>query len=376
MKSLLKVWRYILIYGVRRTLFKIAGRSGRTVPLLMSRNEQQDVGLIGCGQFGVTSLGYFLSRQFGRRIKTVYDVDNMAALKGGRILGAKSVVKSAEEIIADPEISFIYIASNHASHTEYAVAGLNAGKTVYVEKPVAVTIEQLMRLSSAVKRNSSSIYVGYNRPFSAAVRALREEVGRNSAGGVSLNCFVSGHIIEQEHWYRDPKEGTRICGNAGHWIDLFCHVLTWREIEMPDRYRIQLLQADPDEPDDNFMLSIATEQNDVFGLMLTARSEPFEGINETVNFQQDEVICKIDDFRRMTLWKGTKLYRKRFWPKDVGHKLAALQPFGGATARNWSEIETSALLVLHITNMVRSGITESEFCRSEGLALLGEGMEY
>lgn len=373
MNLLRKVWRYVGLYGVGRTVFKIAGRSRRMPSLVLRRHDPQDIGLIGCGQFGVATLGYFLTRRFGRRIGLVYDTDPEAARSGARILGAPGIAASADEIFADSAIAHVYIASNHASHSDYAVAALAAGKTVFVEKPVAVSAAQLVRLSAAQRAAPGRLFAGYNRPFSGAIRALRSDLGAVPAGGVSLSCFVSGHVIGPEHWYRDPKEGTRICGNAGHWIDLFVHILAWRGL--PERFRIQLLQADPAEPDDNFALSIATERGDIFTLMLTARNEPFEGINETVNFQQDDVIAKIDDFRRMIVWRGPRRIRRRFWPKDAGHKRAALQPFDEDPARDWSEVETSALLVLQITEMVRSGATATDFSRSEALSRLNQGID-
>jgi predicted dehydrogenase len=361
-----KGWRYIGLYGFGRTLFKIAGRSRRTPPLVLRRHDPQDIALIGCGQFGVATLGYFLTRRFGKRLRWVYDIDDDAARSGARLLAAAGIAASPQQILDDPAVRYVYIASNHATHADYAVAALDAGKTVFVEKPVSVTAEQFVRLSAAAGRAPGRLFAGYNRPFAAAIRALRDEIGPAPLGGLSLNCFVSGHVIGPEHWYRDPAEGTRICGNAGHWIDLFVHALAWRGL--PDRFRIQLLQADVDEPDDNFALSIATGRGDIFTLMLTARNEPFEGINETINVQQDDVICKIDDFRRMVVWKGPALRRRRFWPKDAGHRAAALQPFAQGAPRDWAEVETSTLLILRITEMVRTGQTQTEFSRAAALA--------
>ncbi len=346
-----KVWRYTGLYGPARTYCKIAGRTRKLPVPIIGRHDPRDIALIGCGQFGVSTIGYFLTRKYGRRIKLVHDVDEFAAQSALRMLGAREAVSSPARILEDQDIRYVYIASNHASHTDYAVAALEAGKTVYVEKPVAVTRRQLARLLAAERKRPGRLFAGYNRPHSAAVRKLRELSGDNLQGALSLNCFVSGHVIGPDHWYRDPQEGTRICGNAGHWIDLFVHVLSWRGI--PDNFRIQLLQGDPREPDDNFALSIATDRGDIFTLMLTARSEPFEGINETINFQQDDVICKIDDFRRMAVWKGASLFRKRFWPKDPGHRAAVFQPFRKNDERDWKEVAVSTVLMLRIVDMVR-----------------------
>ena len=96
--------------------------------------------------------------------------------------------------------------------------------------------------------------------------------------------------------------------------------------------------------------------------MLTSRCEPFEGINETINFQYDNTIAKIDDFRRMTIWQDEKLINKKYWPKDVGHHKAILQPFNvDKYKRDWSEVENSTLLMLFITDMVLNKETSKEF---------------
>lgn len=95
--------------------------------------------------------------------------------------------------------------------------------------------------------------------------------------------------------------------------------------------------------------------------MLTARHEPFEGINESIQFQHADVTCKIDDFREMVLWQGEHRERRRYWPKDPGHKDAIAQPFTDGPRRNWQEVLDSTLLMLHITDMVRSATRFSTF---------------
>ncbi len=311
----------------------------------------------------MATLGYFISQRFGRRFLWVFDTDMDAARSAARVLGAKQIAHSATQIFQDPGVDTVYIASNHHSHAEYAISALESNKNVYVEKPVSVSLKQFERLQAELGRTQGRLFVGYNRPFSKAIQTLRSQLGNSPTGGVSLNCFVSGHLIGADHWYRNPDEGTRICGNAGHWIDLFIHILAWRGL--PKEFRIHLLSADQSEPDDNFSLSIATEKNDIFTLMLTARTEPFEGINETINFQQDDIICKIDDFRRMTVWNGPAYKRWRFWPKDAGHKTAALQPFDRTNTRDWTEIKTSTLIMLQIMEMVHGSITTSQISLHE-----------
>lgn len=365
-----KVFRYIFLYGLGRTVFKVAGRSNIRLPLVLIRFKNPDVALIGCGQFGFSTIGYFISQKFGRRFLWCFDSDQEASRRFQSVYNVSNAGASVEQLLFDPGVKTVYIATNHCSHSDYAIASLEAGKDVYVEKPIAVTHKQLSRLCYAVERHGRKVFAGYNRPFSGAIRFLNSRLDYNEEDGISLNCFVSGHKIDSDHWYRSPEEGTRICGNAGHWLDLFVHMLGWRQ--QPNVFHIHLLSADPKEPDDNFSLSISTDQGDIFSLMLSARSEPFEGINETINFQQGNVICKIDDFRKMRLWKEDELVKKTFWPKDVGHKLAILQPFQTPVTRDWDEVVRSTLLMLHVTDMVRNGVTESTFSMAAEMSQLKE----
>jgi hypothetical protein len=146
----------------------------------------------------------------------------------------------------------------------------------------------------------------------------------------------------------------------GHWLDLAIHILSWRQL--PERFLVQVTYADVATPDDNIIINLSTELGDIISLTLTARSEPFEGINETINFQYQDIIAKIDDFRQLTIWENEQLDKYRYFPKDVGHRLAVTQVFRNPDEnRAWDEVVVSTLLMLFITDIVRSRATESIF---------------
>jgi predicted dehydrogenase len=368
-----KFVRFLTIYGFGRSLFKAAGRLRIGLPVLALRRPAPDIGLIGCGQFAFATIGYFLHSAFGPRIRACYDIDPRAQQSLARAQRVRSTPANVDELLADQQLRTVYIASNHASHADYAVRALDAALAVYVEKPIAVTEDQLVRLLRACGGANRKIYAGYNRPFSAAMRRLRAEMPIVPDGGITLACFVSGHQLGDQHWYRSPEEGTRICGNVGHWLDLMVHLFSWRGL--PDRLDISLSWSRDDEPDDNTSITITSDRGDLFTVTLTSRCEPFEGINETINVQHGETIAKIDDFRHLTVWRGPRLVRKRFWPKDVGHRLAILQPFQDDVRRDWEEVVLSTLLMLHITDMVRGKKRRSEFSFSEARARINRQLE-
>jgi hypothetical protein len=96
-------------------------------------------------------------------------------------------------------------------------------------------------------------------------------------------------------------------------------------------------------------------------MTFTSRSEPFEGVNETINFQHNDLIAKIDDFRTTKIWKNSLYEKHSHWPKNNGHKASVLQPFVSTQRREWDEIEYSARLMLHIEEMVISRTTNKIF---------------
>jgi len=359
--SLLKLLRYVSIYGPIRVLYKASGRSRDSLSLHLFSwcARRLDVAVVGCGQFAYSTISYFLNIRLGRRLLACFDIDPIAASSLARSLDVSYNCSSFDSLISLKGLRTLFVASSHSSHADYASRALEAGIDVYVEKPVAISISQLARLESARLSSSGRIFAGYNRPFSGAILDLRRNIRLLPGDSFTVNCFVAGHFLGQEHWYRLPGEGTRICGNAGHWIDLFLHILAWRSL--PEQYLISLNWAYASARDDNLSISISTELGDLFSFCLTSRHEPFEGINESLCIQSSDFLCKIDDFRRLDLWRGQRFMSRRYWPKDPGHGRAISQPFDSTCVRPWSEVIDSTLLILHIADMVRGSVDRSLF---------------
>lgn len=355
MDIVIKVFRFISIYGFPRTIIKVAGRT-RVLWLRFFfkstyLHRKKDMSLIGCGQFGFSTISFFIQKAFGNRFRNCYDINTDMSLSCSKFWGY-GMEYDVNQLITAPENKYIFIASDHFSHTEYAIRALEAGKDVHLEKPISVTKEQLRNLLKAQKESSGHLYAGYNRPYSKAIQKIDREIKGNGLP-LSLGCFVIGHKIGRDHWYRMPKEGTRVCGNLGHWLDLSIHLFNSRG-QLPRTLRINVIQADKNDVDDNFTISYSTDVGDLVSITLTSRGEPFEGIRENINIQCGEMIAVIDDFRKMTLLHGAKRRKYMYWPKDVGHQRSIMQVFSKIN-REWIEVVYSTLLMLKIKDMVLAG---------------------
>ncbi len=359
----LKLWRYAKLYGLRRALVKAAGRtrSSGSFFFLPRKAAQANVSFIGCGQAAFATLAYFVARNHGRVFRQAYDLDTTQAQSLARFYDFQGIAPSAETLLSDPALKTVYIASNHASHAAYAAAALEKGLTVFVEKPICVQWEEWAVLGGLAARHQGRVFAGYNRPYAAATVQLVSYL-RGCNRPVSMACYVHGHSLAPTHWYRQAEEGTRILGNAGHWIDYAVHIFSAAWGKLPQQVLVQHAAAHPTEPDDNFSLTIRTSAGDLFTLHAASRSEPFEGIHETIELQCGDLSAQILDFRRLRVWRGARRTTHRYWLKDVGHRRCALQPFlPPAEIRDWEEVMCSTRVALHVVDMLRTGTSEATF---------------
>jgi predicted dehydrogenase len=122
-----------------------------SLPKVQSRRQDGGhVGLIGCGNFAFSNIAYYLKGNCGCVIRGAMDIDIQHTASLYEEHGLHYYTDDADEIISDPAIDLVYIASNHATHAEYAIGALRAGKAVHIEKPHVVHQNQLERLCSAM----------------------------------------------------------------------------------------------------------------------------------------------------------------------------------------------------------------------------------
>ena len=124
----------------------------------------------------------------------------------------------------DAATSTIVIATRHDSHADLAVRALNAGKHVFVEKPLALTADDIDRVEAAHAASGRVLTVGFNRRFSPHIIALKAALAR-AAAPPAMVMTVNALALPHGHWASDPSTGGgRIAGEACHFIDLLRHL--------------------------------------------------------------------------------------------------------------------------------------------------------
>jgi predicted dehydrogenase/threonine dehydrogenase-like Zn-dependent dehydrogenase len=124
------------------------------------------------------------------------------------------------ELLADPAVDVVYVATRHDLHYAVARAAVDAGKAVFVEKPMTTTVADARELVAAVARAGTLLTVGFNRRFSPHAVRLAELL-RPIAAPKTLVYRVNAGALPPEHWLLDPVEGGgRLVGEGVHFFDM------------------------------------------------------------------------------------------------------------------------------------------------------------
>jgi len=178
------------------------------------------VGVIGAGQFARLVLLPAIQAA-GARIAAVASAGGVSCLHAARKFGADEATTDVRRVLESPEIDTVFVATRHDSHAALAARALEAGKHVFVEKPLAIDqagLEHVLAAHAAAPH--LALMVGFNRRFApCAVEAKRLLAGR--AEPIAISMLVNAGALPASHWTRDPEAGGgRIVGEACHFVDL------------------------------------------------------------------------------------------------------------------------------------------------------------
>lgn len=177
------------------------------------------VGFIGAGNYaGRMLIPAF--RKAGAVLHTVASAGGVSGVVQGRRLGFQQASSDADAVLGAGEINTVAIATRHDSHARLAVDALNAGKHVFVEKPLSLTLDELETVNAAHAAAGRLLMVGFNRRFAPLVQSMKRLLDPVREPK-SIIMVMNAGAIPASHWTQDRETGGgRIIGEACHHIDL------------------------------------------------------------------------------------------------------------------------------------------------------------
>jgi len=177
------------------------------------------LGVLGAGLFANAALLPAIKKAGGIELVGIASAGGLHAQHSGKKFGFQYATSSDDEIINDPNINTIAILTRHDSHAELVVKALNAGKHVFVEKPLVINsnqLEQVNKILVSTRSVQSLLTVGFNRRFAPLAQSLIS----NFQEPKYIHYRVNAGYIPLNHWTQDPNiGGGRIIGEACHFID-------------------------------------------------------------------------------------------------------------------------------------------------------------
>lgn len=211
------------------------------------------LGVVGAGNYANSMLLPHLAAHPAARLHTVATATSLSGARAAATFGFGRTTTDWAELVSDPGVDAVVIATRHASHAEIASAALRAGKSVFVEKPLALTPNELAEIREATAANDR-LLVGFNRRYSTLVQRLANRF-RDRRFPLSMVYRVQAGQLEPGSWYLESGEGSRFLGEAGHFFDVFAFLTG----SAPIRVQAAALSpaSDPGDAQDNLAVTVS-----------------------------------------------------------------------------------------------------------------------
>jgi predicted dehydrogenase/threonine dehydrogenase-like Zn-dependent dehydrogenase len=296
-------------------------KASKTHPKTKSSKSQRTgilrVGCIGAGGFARNTIFPNLKVDGVVSLEAVATVSGVSAESARRSVGFARALTPGE-LLRDPGIDAVFIASRHQSHSEYVVAALRHGKPVFVEKPLAINREQLNAIRQSYGEAAESefapfLMLGFNRRFASFTQEICSFfAGRREP--MMVHARINAGFVPREHWTQQASEGGRIVGE-------FCHFVDWARcvVGVPIHKVTAAALSDGSRYNhDNVAATLKFEDGSIANLLYLANGDP------TVPKEFFEVFCegrvaRLDNFEILQLIRDQKVTRLKS-TLDKGHR--------------------------------------------------------
>ncbi len=317
----------------------------REKPFSSSKEKSVNVGLLGAGDFAIGTLLPAMRKINEINFVGVCAANGFHSRHAAEKFGFRYCATNAEEIINDPNIHTVVIATRHDLHAAQVISSINSGKNVFCEKPLCLTEEDLLGIARAYLGSLEKriLMVGFNRRFAPLALRLKTFVDEIHEP-LALHYRVNAGYIPREHWVNDPEQGGRIIGEVCHFIDFLTFLANAAPVEVLTRS----LPGNGEYSNDNVVISLQYANGSQGTISYLANGDRAY-CKERVEIFGGKSAAVMEDFRRLELARhGRKRVLRSRLRQDKGHRgewraFALAQLNGGQPPIRFEDIVSSFL---------------------------------
>ena len=258
-------------------------------------------------------------KQAGANLTSIVTSGGISAVHHGKKNGFAKASTDMEQAL-NGTTDTVVIATQHNLHAPQAIAALEKGKHVFVEKPLALNHDEIDEIEVAQRQSNTMVMVGYNRRFAPQVQKMKELLNKKAAPKTFIMTMNAGDI-PADHWTQDPEVGGgRIIGEACHYIDLMrflsgSKIKSFNAVKMGENNFVEVTE-------DKAIITLTFEDGSVGTIQYFAnggKSFP----KERIEVFCDDAVLQLDNFRKLTGygWKGFS--KMNLWSQDKGQSTCS-----------------------------------------------------
>jgi len=286
-------------------------------PAQAASHDMMSVSFVGAGNYSKAVL-IPAFKEAGVRLKVIASNGGFSGVHAGQKFGFEETTTNIDSIFNDRHLNIVVITTRHDSHARLICQSLAAGKHVFVEKPLCLTLKELTEIETQYsvvckqQSNPSLLMVGFNRRFSPHVQRMKQLLA-GLPGPKAIVMTVNAGAIPAQHWTQDKEVGGgRIIGEACHFIDLLrflaeAPIVNWQKSMMDsttaDTMTIHLTFADG---------SVGSVHYFANG----SKSFPKERLEVFAGGR----VLQLDNFRKLRGFGWPGFRKMNLWRQDKGQK--------------------------------------------------------
>ena len=262
-----------------------------------TREGQLSIGFIGAGNYASSMLLPHLAKLATAHLAHVGTTRSLSAVNAQRRFSFATASTSADAVFDDKSLDAIFIVTRHHPHADMVCRALETGKAVFVEKPLALTREELQRITDVVmKTGNDRLMVGFNRRFAPLLVQMRSRFGQPGRSSATRYLVNAGRL-DSDSWYLNEElEGSRFAGEGGHFID----TLSWWAGSNPaEVYAVA-------GPEAGELQATVRFENGSSGTIsyLTSGNPRYQ--KETLDAAAGGRSARLDNFKKAAVWIGRR----------------------------------------------------------------------
>jgi predicted dehydrogenase/threonine dehydrogenase-like Zn-dependent dehydrogenase len=314
------------------------------------------IGFVGAGNFAQANLLPHLRKRRDVGLSCVATGSGGSARKTGSKFGFSACSTEAQDVLADPETAAVFIVTRHNSHASLVVRAMEAGKAVFVEKPLALSECELDGIIKAREEHGGRIQVGFNRRFAPLIGATRS-VFAGSRDALSIAYRINAGPIPRDHWIQDAEVGGgRVVGEVCHFIDLIQYLTGAAPVRV---FAQSVIDGDPVNLDRDTLNVIVTFSNGCIGSVCYIANGDRGLSKERIEIFGGGHTVVIEDFRRGWAYENGKRRRIRAaggkgYRQEVEAFLGAVRSVGPMPIP-FEELVATTRATLAIEESLRTG---------------------